>query len=175
MQGRIRGLYSSCHYQKYWTADPLIPVSGFRSDNPSPSYIESNWAQQWTKSDSESLQHDDTTCRTVINLLNSNTEKPSISSQNKELVALLQQWDLLRVVDNLLYRSWENDERPNTLQLVVPRTIRQEIITQLHDSRTAGHLGRDKTVNRIRSRHEWWCRAVVQDLHILSKTKVRTG
>ena len=50
---------------------------------------------------------------------------------------------------------WGNDEGPNTLQLVVRRTIRQEIMTQLHDSRTAGHLGRDKTVNRVRSRFYW--------------------
>ena len=49
-------------------------------------------------------------------------------------------------------------------QLVLPRSLRQEVLQELHDTRTAGHLGRAKTLGRIRQRFYWvQCRKDVQD------------
>ena len=51
--------------------------------------------------------------------------------------------------------------------LVVPRTLRREIMQQLHNTKTAGHLGRERTLRAVRSRFYWpglrgdvirWCK-----------------
>lgn len=46
----------------------------------------------------------------------------------------------------------ENDDKSITLQLIIPKSIRKEIMIQLHNSRLAGHLGREKTLKKIQSR-----------------------
>lgn len=69
------------------------------------------------------------------------------------------------VKDGLLYRMWrpsqssETDE--STLndfaqeQLVLPRECRSQVIALAHDIPLAGHLGREKTLSRLRQRFYW--------------------
>ena len=55
-------------------------------------------------------------------------------------------------------------------QLIAPRNIRKEIMQILHDNRTAGHLGRERTLAAVRRRFYWpgmtddvsrWCKTCV--------------
>ena len=74
------------------------------------------------------------------------------------------------MVDGLLYRKWEDvggrGGNPG-LQLVLPRTMVIQVLLLMHDNATAGHLGMQKTLAKIRSRFYWvgqrkdveeWCR-----------------
>ena len=61
--------------------------------------------------------------------------------------------------DGLVYRRWKalknNTEALNVEQLVLPRECREEVLRIAHDIPMAGHLGKEKTVNRILQRFYW--------------------
>ena len=121
-------------------------VSNTSDDGTNRIITESNWIQQWAKNDLENHQSNDETLCTVINLFRSNNVKPEIRSSNQELRALLRQWGLLKIVDNLLYRTWDNEDGTSSLQFIAPKTLRLQIMQHMHNCRTARHLGRDKNL-----------------------------
>ena len=56
----------------------------------------------------------------------------------------------------MLYRRWESEAGEEIRwQLLVPRCMRQELLSQLHDGKTAGHLGVNKTMGRVKERFYW--------------------
>lgn len=58
--------------------------------------------------------------------------------------------------DELLCRMWEVEESNNTTyQIVMPLSQRRFILQQMHDSKTSGHLGVTKTLNKIRQAYYW--------------------
>ena len=65
----------------------------------------------------------------------------------------------------MLYRLWETPSGDATVkQLILPKSLRTEVLQQLHDTQTAGHLGVAKTLNRVRERFYWvQCRRDVQE------------
>ncbi|UYV81197.1 K02A2.6-like, partial [Cordylochernes scorpioides] len=62
--------------------------------------------------------------------------------------------DKFEVVNGILYRK-NYDPTGLPLLLVIPRHLRMEILGDLHDAPTAGHLGFAKTYDRIRRRFFW--------------------
>ncbi|VDI82528.1 Hypothetical predicted protein [Mytilus galloprovincialis] len=118
---------------------------------------DSNWVQQWGAEDIRRLQHKDSNIATVLHYLTHSTEKPQISTPDQDMSALLRQWDLLFIRDDLLCRKFFEIDGSVTNQLVAPRELRKDIMLQLHNNRTAGHLGREKTLNKVRSRFYWPC------------------
>ena len=86
------------------------------------------------------------------------------------LISLWAQWTRLTLKNGILYRSWINEDESVTWQLVVPKNLIPQVLKQLHDSPTAGHLGVDKTLAKVRSRFYWpkmnedvilWCKSCV--------------
>ena len=58
--------------------------------------------------------------------------------------------------DRVLYRLWETPTGDTVVeQLVPPKELRPSVLRQLHCSPTAGHLGMNKTLGRIRERFYW--------------------
>ena len=56
----------------------------------------------------------------------------------------------------MLYRLWETPAGERSIkQLVVPKEMRPQLLQQLHSSPTAGHLGINKTLGRVRERFCW--------------------
>lgn len=54
-----------------------------------------------------------------------------------------------------MYRKWETDDTQTQLQLIVPSVKQAEIIKYYHDIPSAGHLGIDKTLERIKNKFYW--------------------
>lgn len=81
---------------------------------------------------------------------------PNNEEKAKKLVAVANQ---MTIVEGRLYRYWwpqRQDRRANTrLQLVIPPELRKEILAAHHDDLLGGHLGFDRTFDRIRERY-WW-------------------
>ena len=75
------------------------------------------------------------------------------------------QWQSLKLVNGVLYRFWETPSGDAIIkQLILPESLRSEVLQQLHDTRTAGHLGVAKTLGRVRERFYWvQCRRDVQE------------
>ena len=64
-----------------------------------------------------------------------------------------------------MYRLWETPSGDATIrQLVLPKSLRSEVLQQLHNAPTAGHLGTAKTLGRARERFYWvQCRRDIQE------------
>lgn len=66
-------------------------------------------------------------------------------------------WDSLKLQDDVLYRNFhKKDGTGNYLQLIVPKSIRDEVLFQMHNSILSGHLGRKKTQEKTLQRYYWY-------------------
>ncbi|KAK7093130.1 hypothetical protein V1264_008778 [Littorina saxatilis] len=82
--------------------------------------------------------------------------KNEVSQYSSAIRTLIAQWENLRVVDGLLYVVSEDKlTKQETFLLVAPAGVRQKVLTMSHDDRTAGHLGRDRTLASVK-RHVYW-------------------
>jgi len=59
-----------------------------------------------------------------------------------------------KLIDGALYK-WKNIEDQERLFLCVPKALKGDILFAYHDDPVAGHLGRQRTLERIRSRFYW--------------------
>ena len=67
------------------------------------------------------------------------------------------QWDQMQVTDELLQRYWASDDgRRDRLLLVVPKSMREDVMYEVHDGYTAAHLGVKKTTAKVRERYFWY-------------------
>ena len=65
---------------------------------------------------------------------------------------LLQQWDQLLLQNGRLYRKFEKADGTTNLQLIVPKNMQQQILHKAHAGSMRGHLGEDKTREKIKER-----------------------
>jgi hypothetical protein len=68
---------------------------------------------------------------------------------------LYNQWDRLEVHQGILHRRWSSEKGNDTIQLVVPRDKRNEILFYYHNIPTAGHLGANKVLSRLQQNFFW--------------------
>lgn len=132
------------------------PVAGPFLSDPVGQRNQSNWIEQWTDEILKQYQQQDPVIKSAIDRLKaSDGRKPSVQSPNPDLGTIMRQWQLLVIKDEILYRKYLNEDGTSYLQLVAPQAIREEILRHLHDCKTSGHFGRDKTLSRVRSRFYW--------------------
>lgn len=80
----------------------------------------------------------------------------SVSDKSGELKTLWRQWDRLRMVSGILYRRWEDDDGVSFItQLIVPKSMQAQVLRYHHDIPSAGHLGAEKTLGRIKQGFYW--------------------
>ena len=132
------------------------------------------WLSKYNAAELRKAQRVDTALSPLILALEQGV-KPTCAQRftfNEETQSLASRWDQLALLDGFLYRKIQKGGRAApTLQLVVPRALRVEILHQLHDLRVAGHLGVQRTVARVQQRFYWpgcaldvsrWCAACPQ-------------
>ena len=101
--------------------------------------------------------------------------KPDIDEVSAEPEAtkrLIYQWERLEVRNGLVYRR--NEGKPgeiDTLQLLTPRQIVNDVLQASHEGQTGGHFGIKRTLDQVRRRFYWpswkadtvrFCRECVQ-------------
>jgi hypothetical protein len=65
-------------------------------------------------------------------------------------------WKSLVVRDGVLERLWESvDRRTKTAQVVIPRSKVKDVLTEMHGGPSGGHLGVNKTIDKVRQRYYW--------------------
>ena len=95
-----------------------------------------------------------------------------ISHMDAEMKTYWVQWPRLVLNNGVLCRKYF-DTRTDTqfLQILLPKSLREEILTVLHVHVTAGHLGSMKTMVKVKRRFYWydykefidsWCRRCLQ-------------
>ena len=66
-------------------------------------------------------------------------------------------WSMLDARDGVLFRKWESERGDETTwKLVLPDSLKKEVLRQLHDNPAARHLGFKKTTERVRAMF-YWC------------------
>ena len=87
---------------------------------------------------------------------NQKPNKSQVQAMSPHARRLLQLWDQLVIHNSLLHRRFESpkDKAP-TLQLLLPESMRKEVIQDMHEGILGGHLGEDKTLGRVKERFYW--------------------
>lgn len=117
-----------------------------------------SWMESLSTAEIKNLQENDPSLKPIIDLKTEYSEKPSRSvllSLDPETKILFSVWETLEIKDELLYYINLNITGDKKYQLVAPFEFRQKILEQLHNNRTAGHLGRDKTISSVKQRYYW--------------------
>ena len=103
-------------------------------------------------------QRDDPSLKFLLQAAESE-KRPSpsdIAGQSKEDKKLLQMWKQQEIREGVLWRRFETkDGSRSYLQLVVPKSKRQEVLKEIHAGVAGGHLGEEKTVSRLKERNYW--------------------
>ena len=101
----------------------------------------------------------DDTMAPLIPLLENQQARPpweNVSPGPPALKTYWAQWNLLAIRDNVLCRKWESADGMEIKWLVVlPTPLRHKVLQELHDSKSAGHMGEKKTLLKVRSRYFW--------------------
>ena len=78
------------------------------------------------------------------------------SSGSSALKTLWRQWDRLEMHAGMLFRKWtDGDQLDSTFQLIVPDSKKLQVLSLSHDIPSAGHLGVDKTLDKVRQSFYW--------------------
>ncbi len=117
-------------------------------------------------------QQDDPDIGPMIQWKKRSNSRPSwkdISATSRSTKSYWAQWDRMELRNDILYRRWESAVGDEVhWQLVIPRELKSKVLHQLHDTKTAGHLGSKKTQSRLSKRFYWhgsisdverWCRS----------------
>ncbi len=98
----------------------------------------------------------DVDLRMVMTWLENDT-RPTIEQIEQESIEARVLWRLRHQLvwkDGVLFYEWLDPVR-NRLKLIVPHELKESVIATVHDNRTGGHWGRDKTVARLKQSFFW--------------------
>ena len=73
--------------------------------------------------------------------------------ETKDTLTLLNQWDKISEENGVMYRTIQDPSCGQRRQLVLPQTLKEKILTSLHDD--MGHQGLERTLHLIRDRCYW--------------------
>ena len=117
----------------------------------------SNWITQYSSQELRERQEEDSNLEPIIRWLSQDTE-PIPHELYLQSPAVKHLWlckDQLQFWDNVLFYHWD-DKIDRKLVLVVPKSLKEEILQLCHDTISAGHLGEKKTLDRIKRSFLWY-------------------
>ena len=117
-----------------------------------------DWLDCWTTEDFIKFQKEDPLTQSVIPKLEEGTkpESEEIATYSSSIRTLYRRWEDLELINGVLYMKIKDPVTGNVEpRLVAPEVIRSQIMKMLHDERPAGHLGRERTLSKIKQ-HAYW-------------------
>ena len=108
-----------------------------------------------TKDELISMQKADPTIKEFLKFWESNT-KPTFTERKQlshQCVTLLRQWDRITREQGLMYRIVQDPKLGELKQFLLPDTLKEKVITSLHDD--MGHQGLERSLQLIRERCYW--------------------
>jgi len=148
-----------------------------------PNISHDSWLDCWSHSELRVMQSEDSDITFLIDfkIQGERPKRSSISMCSQNVKTLCSQWDMLVIENELLYRKVTKEGCESVLyQLVVPGTLRKQVLNLLHNNRTAAHLGKNKTLESVKQRFYWpgvtgdvirWCK----ECKICAERKVGPG
>ena len=112
----------------------------------------------WSPKELKLKEESDPSIRPALPLLKKN-KRPTwsdISPFSVMTKVLWAQWDSLCLRDGVLYRRWENYGGTEvSWQLAVPRSMIADVLSDVHNTRTAGHFGITRTLKKLKQYFYW--------------------
>lgn len=143
--------------------DEPAPETSSKAESKTPEVRQtvnlSFWASSRSAEELRSLQREDPDIGPIVSAMledkrPSSQEMVTHSPATRHYWIL---WDSLRFQDGILMKKFMKQDRSGEyMQFIVPRSMRQEILYQMHDSLVSGHLGCKKTKEKILQRFYWY-------------------
>ena len=81
------------------------------------------------------------------------TQSKAMSKDTRRILLI---WDQIVTQNGVLYRQYKRPGHSTvSFQLLVPESKREEALREMHEGTLGGHLGGDKTMDRIKERFYW--------------------
>ena len=115
---------------------------------------ESIWLPCYTSAELHEAQQADSDIKQMFSWLEDKVT-PTVHELYLSSLALKRFWltrSQLNIVDGVLRYQWVGE---NTNLLMVPQSMRSEILEGCHDCPTSGHLGQHKTLSRVKKSFLW--------------------
>ena len=138
----------------------VIPLAIKRIHNPS-------WCFTYSNEKIRNMQLEDPVIGTLLHWLENNIEP-----EQKDLMlrkpALKRFWrnrSQLNIQRGVLYYKWEETDKSRNL-LLVPETLKEEVLRHCHDLPSSGHFGIRKTYKKIKQSFMWYKRYLDTKLYV---------
>ena len=140
-----------------------VPIPGPSTMPDSPPddvrWRKSNWLLAKPPEELAKLQLEDPDIAAILKAKREN-QKPSsdqIATQSPAVRHYWLMWDSLKLRSDVLFRTFTKANGIDTYeQLVLPRSLKQDVLYQMHNSVTAGHMGVKKTKEKILTDFYWF-------------------
>lgn len=114
---------------------------------------------EWNPDEIKEQQINDPNIAPILTAIESGSNRPTwndVSKYPAALKTLWRHWDRLQMHGGMLYRKWMIDDGDESvLQLIVPESRKADVLKYYHDVPSAGHLGADKTLEKIKKSFYW--------------------
>ena len=122
------------------------------------SYLDS-WFQVYSQNELQKRQCEDACLGSVVKWLKEGNRpiRKEVCAADPELRHYWNLWGSLVLHNGLVYKQYHRrDGVISHLQLLLPRSLRQEALQLAHDNVWSGHLGRKKTTAKVSQRFYWY-------------------
>ena len=126
------------------------------SQNKEEDEQSASWLPQYTSAQFQEKQEEDSDLGKIITWLE-NAVTPTTQELYLSSPAMERFWlnkNLLTMRNKVLYYTWE-DYPFSRMLLMVPQSLREEVLHGCHDCPTSGHLGQLKTYDRVKRSFIW--------------------
>ena len=141
------------------TKDQEIRVTTRSKQDKQNEELGKDWLLEgWTQEDIRLEQLADINIGPLLIALEEGKGRPAwetVSRGSSSLKTLWAQWDRLEIHLGILYRKFEADNGTVLRQMILPFSKRPEVMTHFHDIPSAGHLGVDKTLEKLKTTFYW--------------------
>ena len=129
--------------------------------------IESNFMAQVSLEEWQEHQRSDTDLGPVIQWLQSDVTptQADLTLQNPTTKHLWLCRKQLQMKQGVLFYEWDHGVQKSLL-LVIPRSLKDVVIGLFHDTKVGGHLGREKTKEKIRQQAYWYGMTTDVDMYV---------
>ena len=117
----------------------------------------SNILPQYSSEELRDIQMQDSDLQPLFRWLDAESD-PTQAEVHLSSPATRQMWlyrAQLKLIDGVLFYVWQETSHTRDLY-IVPQKLKEEMLLMNHDSLIGGHMGRDKTVERMRQKVYWY-------------------
>ena len=146
---KVKGIMDNFHKS-------LINVTVYAQPQQQNSSLSGTRKEKGTKNDMQQTQEDGLS--TVLSWVQNGKQphRSVLQGQSRDVWVLLNNFDSLKVVSDIVCRSFEHSSTGQShLQQVVPTKLQPKILESIHSSTTAAHLGVTETLEKLRARFYW--------------------